>query len=300
MVAPAGLPPPLVESNVTLAPSPTLSFSVIALPAVVIPLFNVIGVAPVPPVKVTEPLPNPTIGPFTVTVPVVVGDRIVSGSLTVSALTVTTPVPAALPMVMLLKPSVRLLEDEEPTVRLPAAATGLIVRAPVLVSGALMLTVSAVSVIAPEPLELAPPIANAPVVLVRVIAPAPVAVAVTLAPLLSVMKTPFVPVLAVIVSAVVRMGVATAPMLAPTIAGVVRLIVPVPTLSNVAAVCVMAPPVALPPVLVATVSVPPEPVVILRSAAVPVPPPAAFTLTCTAPAVAFVVVIELPAFIVKA
>ena len=72
------------------------------------------------------------IGPFTVTVPVVVGDRIVSGSLTVSALTVTTPVPAALPMVMLLKPSVRLLDDEELTVRLPAAVTGLIVRAPVL------------------------------------------------------------------------------------------------------------------------------------------------------------------------
>ena len=41
------------------------------------------------------------------------------------------------------------------------------------------------------------------------------------------------------------------------------------------------------------------PVVISRSAAVPVPPPAAFTLICTAFAVALVVVIELPAFMVK-
>ena len=95
MVAPAGEAPPLVLSRTTLAPNPTLSFNVIALPAVVIPPFNVIGVVPVPPVSVTEALPSPVIGPFTVTVPVVVGDRIVSGSLTVSALTVTAPVPAA-------------------------------------------------------------------------------------------------------------------------------------------------------------------------------------------------------------
>ncbi len=105
--------------------------------------------------------------------------------------------------------------------------------------------------------------------------------------------------LAVIVPAVVKMLAPDEPMFAPAIAGVVRLIVPAPTLSSVPAVCVMSPPVVLPPVLVATASVPPEPVVIFRSAAVPVPPPAALTLICTAFAVASVVVIELPAFIVK-
>ena len=73
MVAPAGEAPPLVLSRTTLAPNPTLSFSVIALPAVVIPPFSANGVVPVPPVSVTEPLPSPVIGPFTVTVPVVVG-----------------------------------------------------------------------------------------------------------------------------------------------------------------------------------------------------------------------------------
>ena len=299
MVAPAGLLPLLVESSVTLAPSPTLSFSVIVLPAVVIPALSAIGVAPVPPVKVTVPLPNPTIGPFTVTVPVVVGARIVSGSLTVRSLTVTAPVPAALPMMMLLKPSVKFVDDEELTARLPAAVTGLIVRAPLLVKELLILTVSAASVIAPEPLELAPAIVSAPVVLVSVIAPAPVSVAVKLAPSLSVINIPLVPVLALIVAAVVNMLAPDDPMLAFVIAAVLRLIVPLPTLSKVAAVCVMSPPVTLPPVLVATVSVPPEPVVISLSAAVPVPLLAALTLICTALAVAFVVVIELPAFIVK-
>src|SRR5207237_7772396 len=52
-------------------------------------------------------------------------------------------------------------------------------------------------------------------------------------------------------------------------------------------------------VFVATVSVPPDPVVMLRKAAAPVPPAAAFTLIATAPAVALVVVIAPPAFIVK-
>src|SRR5436853_1022280 len=61
----------------------------------------------------------------------------------------------------------------------------------------------------------------------------------------------------------------------------------------------MAPPVRFPPMLVATVNVPATGTVILSKTAVPVPPPAAFTLICTAPAVVFVVVIELPAFIVK-
>ena len=154
----------------TLAPNPTLSFSVIALPAVVIPLLSAIGVVPVPPVNVTEPLPNPVIGPFTVTVPVVVGGRMVSGSLTVSALTVTAPVPAAFPIVMLLKPSLRLLADDELTVRLPATVTGFNVNAPVLVRELLILTVSAVSVMAPEPVDVAPEMFSAPVVLVRLIA----------------------------------------------------------------------------------------------------------------------------------
>ena len=79
-------------------------------------------------------------------------------------------------------------------------------------------------------------------------------------------------------------------MLALAIAGVVRLIVPVPTLRSVAAVWLIAPPVVLPPVLVSTVKVPL--VEMSRSAAVPVPPPAAFTLTFTPPV--FVVVSSFP------
>ena len=70
-------------------------------------------------------------------------------------------------------------------------------------------------------------------------------------------KIPLEPEVAVIVPVLVRMFVAAAPMFLPAAVDVVRLMVPVPTLSNVAAVCVMSPPVALPPVLVATVSVPP-------------------------------------------
>src|SRR5262250_447424 len=56
----------------------------------------------------------------------------------------------------------------------------------------------------------------------------------------------------------------------------------------------MEPPVALPPVFVPTLIVPPEPDVMLWSAAPPVPPAAAFTLTVTAVAVALLVVIEAP------
>lgn len=61
----------------------------------------------------------------------------------------------------------------------------------------------------------------------------------------------------------------------------------------------MEPPVVFPPVLVATVMVPPSPVVMLLRAAVPVPPPAAFTLIVTALELLSVVVIELPADMVK-
>src|SRR3990167_2103169 len=82
-------------------------------------------------------------------------------------------------------------------------------------------------------------------------------------------------------------------------AGVVRATVPAPAFSRVPALSVMEPPVALPPVFVATVIVPPEPIVMFPSAAPPVPPAPAFTLIPTAAAVALVVVIELPGFIVK-
>jgi hypothetical protein len=208
---------------------------VIVLPAVVIPALSVIGVGPVPPVKVTEALPEPVIGPFIVTVPVVVGDRIVSGSLTASALTVTSPVPAALPIVILLKPSLRLLADEELTVRFPAAVTGFNVNAPVLVRELLILTVSAVSVMAPEAVEVAPEMSSAPVVLVRLMAPPPVAVVVKLAPSLSVMNTPPVPLLAVMVAACVRIFAPAVPMFLPLTAGVERFIVPPPTLRRVVA-----------------------------------------------------------------
>src|SRR4029450_1869248 len=58
---------------------------------------------------------------------------------------------------------------------------------------------------------------------------------------------------------------------------------------------VMEPPVVLPPALVATAMLPPEPTVILWRAAPPVPPAAPFTLMATAPAVALVGGVELPA-----
>src|SRR5882724_1499681 len=61
----------------------------------------------------------------------------------------------------------------------------------------------------------------------------------------------------------------------------------------------MEPPVVFAPIFVATVIVPPEPVETFWSAALPVPPTAAFTLIRTAVAVALVVVMELPGFIVK-
>ena len=192
-----------------------------------------------------------------------------------SALTITTPVPAAFPMVMLLKPSVRLLDDAELTVKSPAGVTRLQRQG----SGARERGIDIDGVCRQRDRSRAarscPGNGQCARCACQRNRPAPLAAAIKLAPSLSVMNTPLVPVLAEIVPAVVKMGVAAAPMLAPTIAGVVRLIVPVPTFNNVPAVCVMSPPVALPPVLVATMSVPPEPAVISRSAAVPVPPPAA-------------------------
>ena len=57
---------------------------------------------------------------------------------------------------------------------------------------------------------------------------------------------------------------------------------PAPVSRSVPAASLIDPPVALPPVFVATVIVPPDPVVMLRSAAPPVPPTAVFTFTRTA------------------
>src|SRR2546430_16598186 len=76
--------------------------------------------------------------------------------------------------------------------------------------------------------------------------------------------------------------------------GVASLTVPAPALRSVPAAWVSDPPVALPPVFVATAILPPDPTVISRSAAAPVPPAAAFTLIATAPAVALVVVMAPP------
>ena len=59
------------------------------------------------------------------------------------------------------------------------------------------------------------------------------------------------------------------------------------------------PPVAFPPVFVATVMRPPGPVLMPRTVAVPVPPAAALTVIVTAFAAVLVVTIELPAFIRK-
>ena len=142
---------------------------------------------------------------------------------------------------------------------------------PVVVTALLIAISSADSVTAPDPVPVAPEMVSVPVVLRRLTAPASVAVAVKAAPFDSVMKTPPDPVDAVIVPAVVKIGATLVPM-APAAAPVDRATVPLPTLSNVLAVCVMLPPVVFPPLLVLTVIVPPSPVVTFRRAAVPVPP----------------------------
>ena len=96
---------------------------------------------------------------------------------------------------------------------------------------------------------------------------------------------------------VVRIFAAAVPIALALLVGTERLIVPlVPTFNAVPAICVMAP---LVPLLVSTERVPPFPVVISRSAAAPVPPPEALTLIATALLLVLLVVIELPAFIVK-
>ena len=65
--------------------------------------------------------------------------------------------------------------------------------------------------------------------------------------------------------------------------------VPVPALSNFAAVCVMLPPPVLPPAAVVTAIVPPEPTVMLSSCAAPVPLAPLLTLIATALVPTFVV-----------
>src|SRR5206468_12415249 len=104
---------------------------------------------------------------------------------------------------------------------------------------------------------------------------------------------------AVTAPAATWMGLTPVPMpLAPP-AGVDRVTGPVPALRSPPPGCVMEPPVALPPVFVATVIPPPEPTAMLPTAASPVPPPPAITLMRAAVAVALVVVIEPPALMVN-
>ncbi len=70
---------------------------------------------------------------------------------------------------------------------------------------------------------------------------------------------------------------------------------PPPAVIEVPATCVMPPPTVLTPGLV-TVVKEPDPVAMFRSVAAPVPPVGLLTVMVTG---AFVVAIELPAFIVK-
>ena len=111
-----------------------------------------------------------------------------------------------------------------------------------------------------------------PVALARSIAPAPVAVAVKLAPFVSVTNTPPEPALAVTDPAVVPIGVPATPIPLAPAAGVVSITVPAPVSRIIPGACVIDPPVALPPVSVATAMVPPAPVPMLPRTAPPVPP----------------------------
>src|SRR5262244_1892972 len=242
--------------------------------------------------------------------PALVATAMVPPDPTVTFWRAAPPVPPAAPFtLMATAPAVALVVVIEP----PAPMVKLSEPAPLVL--ALMVTVPEVapptfalrttaspleSVMAPLPVEIGVAMVSVPVVFVREIGPAPVVDTLKVAPFVSVMNTPPEPAAALIVPAVVRIGAPAAPMPLAPVVGVVRFTVPVPTLSSVAAVWVMDPPVALPPVSVATVMVPPEPVVMLRSAAVPVPPAAPLTLIPAAAAVALLVVIELPAFMVKA
>src|SRR3984893_17198172 len=150
----------------------------------------------------------------------------------------------------------------------------------------------------PVPLVIGPATVSVPPV-VRFTGPAPAAVAVKVAPSVSLMKTPPEPAAAVTEPAAVWTGAPAVPMELAPAAGVVSVTGPVPALSSPPAGWMMDPPVELPPVLVITVIPPPEPAAMSPTVAPPVPPPAAFTLTRTAAAVAFVVVMLPPAFWVK-
>src|SRR5206468_6508248 len=116
---------------------------------------------------------------------------------------------------------------------------------------------------APLPVEVGPATVRVPAVFVRLIWPAPVAVAVKLAPSLSVMNTPPEPAAAVMVPAVVRIFAPAVPIPLVPAAGVTRFIVPTPAFKRLPGAWVMEPPVALPPALVATAMLPPEPTVML-------------------------------------
>src|SRR5574341_349733 len=148
----------------------------------------------------------------------------------------------------------------------PVVAVAVIVPVPAVLTFAFWTIEPPVRVMGPLPVEVAPATVSVPVVLVRLIAPAPVAVAVKLAPFVSVMNTPPEPDAAVTVPAVVWIFAPAVPIpLAPTV-GVVRMTLPAPAFSRVPALSVMEPPVALPPVFVATVIFPPEPTVMFPSA----------------------------------
>ena len=79
------------------------------------------------------------------------------------------------------------------------------------------------------------------------------------------MKIPPVPLLAVIVSAVVRMFAPPVPIPLAALPVLKAMVPPAPLLSNVPAACVIETPLVLPPVLVATVIVPPAPVAMPRA-----------------------------------
>ena len=108
------------------------------------------------------------------------------------------------------------------------------------------------------------------------------------------MKMPPEPAVAVTDPDVVWMRVPAVPTLLAPVVGAVSTTDPAPV-SRAPPARVIEPPVAFPPVFVATVMVPPDPVVMPPSAAAPVPPVAVFTLIATAPADALVVVIVLAA-----
>ena len=122
--------------------------------------------------------------------------------------------------------------------------------------------------------------------------------AVKLAPSVSRIKTPLSPELAVTVPAVVAIGFSAVPMPVATPVCVDRATVPVPTFNRLPASWVIEPPVPARGLAV-TVMVPPLPVVMLFRLAVAVAALELVTVICTAFAVVFVVMIDVPAAMVK-